>query len=87
MTFPGLLIFLPPKPLLELDWGVVGQILLGESQSHINPHVRAKFGCGRSDGRVDKGEGYRQTVRDRQRDAASLYYRCDMASTPCFFFK
>ena len=26
----------------------MGQIFLGESQSHINPHMHAKFGCGQT---------------------------------------
>ena len=27
-----------------LDWGGVGAIFLGESRSHLYPHMRAKFG-------------------------------------------
>ena len=35
MTFPGILIFLPPKT--SLGWG--GAIVLSESQSHVNPQI------------------------------------------------
>ena len=38
--------FVPLKTPLELPWGGVGQFCLGESQSHIIPHLRTKFGCG-----------------------------------------
>ena len=29
-----------------LEWGGVGQFFLGESQSRLYPHMRAKFGRG-----------------------------------------
>ena len=45
----------PINPL----WGGVGQFFLGESQSRIYPHMRAKFGRGPTV--VSKGGGGVQT--------------------------
>ena len=44
MTFPKLLIFLPPKT--RRGWGDpgLGKFCLGESQSNIHPNMCAKFG-------------------------------------------
>ena len=48
MTFPGFLIFLPPKfpTSTPLGWG--GQFFLGRNHPQIYPHIRAKFGNDRS---------------------------------------
>ena len=48
MTFPGLLVCLPPKIPLgpPPPGGGVGQICLGSTQSHIYTNMCAKFGCG-----------------------------------------
>ena len=47
----------PPKP----PWRGVGQFILGESQSRIYPHMRAKFGRGPTVVSEKKGGGSTDT--------------------------
>ncbi len=46
MTFPGLLNLCPPKIPPGNPLRGVGQFILGENESQINAHMRAKFGRG-----------------------------------------
>ena len=71
MTFPGLLIFVPPKIPLAPSGGGVGQIFLGLNQSHIYPNMCAKYGCVSKKREGTDTHGHKH----RQRDAAALYSR------------
>ena len=70
MTFPGLLIFLPPKALgTTLGWGG-SNIFLAENESHICPNMCAKFSRGPT---VVSKKGGVQTDRQTDKGTLQLY--------------
>ena len=74
MTFPGLLIFGPPKTPPTSPWdpsGVGWVIFLAQNECRIYPNMCAKFGCGPTV--VSKKRGV-QTDRQTEKIAA-LYSR------------
>ena len=86
MTFPGLLIFLPPKPLWNPPGVGWGNLFRWQPDPCLSEYV-----CGiwsRSDGRDEKMGGggsdtYRQT--DRQTKGRCSYYTCVKRQCPCLF--